>query len=415
MLLGGVAYLYPFKFSKRNSRLLELVGVFFIVGTYFIATPETPWPGYASIFPVVGAFFIIQAQQNRSFLTCNIVFQKIGKWSYSIYLWHWPLAVAIYWYSLSAIYSYVGILLSVLLGFISYKYIESFKFKRKFTRPTEYLKFKPLYFTVFVSLLGFTIAYSNGLSYRVPDDIKLKNINAMKAIDDWDYPQPNLKVGNSEIRFIKGSTDKNILFIGASHIEQTYPYVKNNNGEYNVYYLTVGGCFVAPSSKHPKHSCKNIQDYKPLISSVGFDKIVSSIYLLDTRLSKEQESGRDELEIRVAEYKEFLGFAKKNTNEIFVISGEPIGKEFDPKQSTRNNLRHYITKEEAKSNYKEQYKLLKDIGNMEGIKIIDPIEHLCDDVCMVLSSDLEFYYKDKTHMRPWYSKGFLGYLGPIFN
>ena len=87
------------------------------------------WPGYLSIFPVVGAFLLIQAQRNDSFITGNIVLQKLGAWSYSIYLWHWPLVVAIYYFSLNNLFVYLGLALSVIFGFLSYKYIESIKFK----------------------------------------------------------------------------------------------------------------------------------------------------------------------------------------------------------------------------------------------------------------------------------------------
>lgn len=37
---------------------------------------------------------------------------------------------------------------------------------------------------------------------------------------------------------------KNILFIDSSHIEHTHPYVKSFNSEYNIYYLTMGGCVI---------------------------------------------------------------------------------------------------------------------------------------------------------------------------
>jgi peptidoglycan/LPS O-acetylase OafA/YrhL len=414
MMLGGIAYLYPLTLQENRKKLFEWTGLGLIIGSYFLISSENPWPGYLAIFPVLGSFLLIQANRNNSIITNNFIFQKLGTWSYSIYLWHWPIVVAIYMYSLDYKYSYLGVGLSILLGFISYKYVERFKFKNNFKSYIQYLSFKPLYMVIVISVIGASSFYSNGFDYRVSENVRIKNINAIKAINDWSYPEPNFTIGDSDVRLIKGSSDKNILFIGASHVEQTYPYVEYLNSEYNVYYLTKGGCFITPSYVHPKWSCENIQNYKPIISSVKFDKIVSSIYLLTSHLPLDEPTKSNELKNRVSEYKDFLEFAKANSNEVFIILGEPTGREFDPKLSVRHNLRNFITKKEAKDNYKDQYEVLNDITNIGGVEVIDPIEHLCDDICMTMDTDFQFYYKDSTHMRPWYARKSLGYLDVIF-
>ena len=414
MLLGGVAYLYPFTLPDSRKKIAEWSGIAMVVSSYFLISADNHWPGYLALFPVLGSFLIIQAQRDDSVITSNIVLQKIGAWSYSIYLWHWPIVVAIYMYSLDYKYSYLGVGLSILLGFISYKYVERFKFKNNFKSYIQYLSFKPLYMVIVISVIGASSFYSNGFDYRVSENVRIKNINAIKAINDWSYPEPNFTIGDSDVRLIKGSSDKNILFIGASHVEQTYPYVEYLNSEYNVYYLTKGGCFITPSYVSPKRSCENIQNYKPIISSVKFDKIVSSSYLLTSNLPLDEPTKSNELKNRVSEYKDFLEFAKANSNEVFIILGEPIGREFDPKLSVRHNLRSFITKKEAKDNYKDQYEVLNDITNIGGVEVIDPIEHLCDDICMTMDTDSQFYYKDSTHMRPWYARKSLGYLDVIF-
>lgn len=154
MMIGGVAYLYPISASNRQKRVLELVGVVLIIGSYFTVSAETFWPGYIALFPVLGSFLIIMAQRNDSLVTGNVVFQKIGLWSYSIYLWHWPLVVAIYSFSLDAIFIYLGIFLSVLLGFLSYKYIEQFKFS-SYSKWKELYRVKPIYISA--GVMGFSV------------------------------------------------------------------------------------------------------------------------------------------------------------------------------------------------------------------------------------------------------------------
>jgi peptidoglycan/LPS O-acetylase OafA/YrhL len=118
MMLGGVAYLYPFTLQENRKKLVEWTGLILVIASYLLISAENLWPGYLALFPVLGSFLIIQAQRNDSLITGNIVFQKLGAWSYSIYLWHWPFVVAIYTFSLPDYYIYIGMVLSVLIGFV---------------------------------------------------------------------------------------------------------------------------------------------------------------------------------------------------------------------------------------------------------------------------------------------------------
>ncbi len=154
MLIGGVAYLYPFTLQEKKKKFVEVIGLALVIGSYFLISAENAWPGYLALFPVVGSFLIIQAQRNDSIITNNIVFQKIGTWSYSIYLWHWPLVVIIYTFALPEYYIYLGMALSILLGFLSYKYVEKIRFRNDFSSLFSYFKSKPIYIAGSVGVLG---------------------------------------------------------------------------------------------------------------------------------------------------------------------------------------------------------------------------------------------------------------------
>lgn len=162
MLVGGIAYIYPMSLKEERKKLLNNVGLILIFGACLFISKESPWPGYLALFPVLGTFFVIQAQHDSSFFTSNIIFQKIGAWSYSIYLWHWPLVVAIYYFSLSDKFIYFGIMLSVLLGFLSNKYIEKIRFKNNFHTVLSYWQCKPIYMVLAIGSLGAFIFIENG-------------------------------------------------------------------------------------------------------------------------------------------------------------------------------------------------------------------------------------------------------------
>jgi peptidoglycan/LPS O-acetylase OafA/YrhL len=168
MMLGGVAYLYPLTLQAQKKKLLEWLGVLLIVASYFFISKDSPWPGYLALFPVLGAFFILQAQRNDSVITNNFICQKIGTWSYSIYLWHWPFVVTIFYYSLNDIFIYLGLIFTILLGFLSNKYIEKIKFRNDFCGLLSYLKCKPIYMVMGGVLLSYFIIKTGGadVEYR---------------------------------------------------------------------------------------------------------------------------------------------------------------------------------------------------------------------------------------------------------
>ena len=413
MMMGGLAFLYPFSIKESKKKFIEWTGLFLIIGSYFFISKENSWPGYLAIFPVLGTFLVIQAQNNKSFITGNLIFQKIGTWSYSIYLWHWPLVVVIYYFSLNELYIYLGLGLSVLLGFFSNHYIEKIKFRNDLSSLSQYLKCKPIYMALAVSIAGGIVFQQSGFLSRVSPDLQKMNASAIESVDDWGYPSPNLTILNKKLRFIKGRSDKNILFIGASHIEHTYPYVEALGSDYNVYYLTQTGCFISPSFVRPDKNCSGIQEYREIIEEIKFEKIVTSIFFINGYLP--EEGRKEALAVRTSEYNDFLKYAKSKSEQVFMILGEPGGDEFDPLMSIRNNLQTFISAVEVREDYKDHYSAMKQLDELNNVIVIDPINYLCSDVCKVMDADFNYYYKDNSHMRPWYAIKSSTYLSNVFD
>jgi peptidoglycan/LPS O-acetylase OafA/YrhL len=163
MLLGGIAYLYPMTLNNNKKRLFSTIGLVLISASYVLISKENQWPGYLAFFPVMGAFLVIQAQQSDNRLFNNLILQKIGLWSYSIYLWHWPIAVSFSYYHIDEDYKLYGILLSIFLGFISFTLIENRK--RKVKPPLKTISFYILVIFIF-SLIGAYVFKTQGIAQR---------------------------------------------------------------------------------------------------------------------------------------------------------------------------------------------------------------------------------------------------------
>ncbi|MCR3692788.1 acyltransferase family protein [Citrobacter freundii] len=163
MILGGIAYLYPLKINNKSNMIMYYCGIIAIIASCFVFSGSTLWPGYYTLLPVGGAYLIIIANIGNNYITRNKVFQSIGKWSYSIYLWHWPIVVYFYINQLLPYYIY-GIALSILLGFISYNLIERTNFN-SISKITDIYKMKSVYVGLLAFIPAILVFNTNGADY----------------------------------------------------------------------------------------------------------------------------------------------------------------------------------------------------------------------------------------------------------
>jgi peptidoglycan/LPS O-acetylase OafA/YrhL len=127
MLAGGIVFFLSgslLKSDKIKFRL-EAVGWILIFSSVFLLTSNLVWPGWFALMPVLGTCFIIFSGRSNSIFLSNKGVQWLGKISYSVYLFHWPIVVALKTYSKTSLnWSIFGIFLSIILGWVSFELIE---------------------------------------------------------------------------------------------------------------------------------------------------------------------------------------------------------------------------------------------------------------------------------------------------
>ena len=130
LLIGGCALFIEKKLVFRNTILLTSLYLVILLSSVFLSD-KLLWPGIFTLFPVLATFGIIVLNQNDQAILGNNTVQFIGKISYSLYLWHWPLKVFAQYmgFQLNATVIIGIIALSVLFAYISYRFIESIKLK----------------------------------------------------------------------------------------------------------------------------------------------------------------------------------------------------------------------------------------------------------------------------------------------
>jgi hypothetical protein len=117
---------------------------------------------------------MIVANQQSSIITNNKVFQSLGKWSYSIYLWHWPVVVFGYYFDIQNWFLY-GLPISMALGFISFKFIERYKLPN-YIKWNQILKVTPIHMVIFVGIIGSLGFVTTGFYHHYSDDLLVVNL-----------------------------------------------------------------------------------------------------------------------------------------------------------------------------------------------------------------------------------------------
>jgi peptidoglycan/LPS O-acetylase OafA/YrhL len=117
--------------STKTINIAIIVGLASVLTAALSFGPFTPIPGLNALLPCIGSVLILIASARTSFTGIalrNPPLVAIGRISYSLYLWHWPVFVFLRYYfdsNLPIAAALGGIVLSVILATISWKYVET--------------------------------------------------------------------------------------------------------------------------------------------------------------------------------------------------------------------------------------------------------------------------------------------------
>ncbi len=420
MLIGGLVYLFPVKLAADKSRLLSLTGLAMIIASFFLIDKQTPWPGIWAVLPVFGAFLVIIAKQEGAGLMGNVALQKIGFWSYSIYLWHWAVVVLVFTLGQSSNYFWqagIGVL-SLALGAASYYWVEK-RLSAKFWIPLW----------VFFIFAGLYVLEEKPETYRasIPDSVIATIDRRSYECFDRDYQHQKEEVACS-----LSEGNARVLVLGDSHMYAVLPALENLAEAHQVGmdYVGYSGCppllSVYPDRKDQvKKNCNALnaatailptkKDYAAVLLASRWTyftegnyegKKNSFLFLQDTDERSKANSKaalRKGIEDTFAHYAN-LGVAvlvllqvplqEFNADEIYLRSLDLSGS-VDKMLLIQNS----VSKAKHEAFQKEVNDLLsKEAAKYANITIVDPASVLCDtQTCLAGSTEASFYF-DKDHL-----------------
>ena len=216
---GGVWWLTRHRTLPENtSKIVEVIGIALICYSIFGFNSTLPWPGIYALLPVTGAALILVAGQQKSWLTGNWITQRLGRSSYSLYLWHWPLVVALNYTGKLGSISWVitALLLTFLLGELSLKFIEN-PCRQQLAKHNKLQNIVILIIALGLVGLIAQVIVSQKMAVRLPEAVKLAAAESKNSNPKRKQCLLRSKKGGESPLCQFGTGEPNMIVMGDSH------------------------------------------------------------------------------------------------------------------------------------------------------------------------------------------------------
>lgn len=403
---------------SRFSNFVSCSGVALLLVSFWVLDGSKVFPGLWALPPTIGAMLLIaagpQAWINRRLLS-HPVAVFIGKISFPLYLWHWPILFVFRLFSPSGnetLRDITVVALSLTFSWLTYRFIEgNLRFGKTKTVPV-------LLCTAILLVGAAGSAVFNGFVTPRNNSPQIKKI--LEAIGQWTYPGV-LKSGDL---LSVGSSPYKALLLGDSNMEQYWPRIdalvrENNASSRSAIFLTSGGCVPIPGVREVTHpNCDGLFDSlqryadDPSIEVVavaafwsGYFSETSTYFIDGSGTLRPNSPGSEEAFKRLFD---MLTMFKDQHKKVYLILQIPNASGLDPRFLFS---RRFFDKFEINTDGVDRklvvrrmdsvMKRLREIGARTGAEVIDPMDFLCDsEKCKAVMPDGEPIYKDSSHLRP---------------
>lgn len=422
MMAGGIIFLFFNQFTPKDShkKYLESLGFLLIGISTLIFTGATAWPSYNALLPVFGTFLILIAQNNNSIFTNNKTAQFLGDTSYSIYLWHWPIVFYLAYFEKqdNIIFIAAAILLSVILGWLSFKLIENptRKYLSKLTLVKAYIT-TFIYLAIPILILSF-IFIKQGLPSRLDKEV----IEIANTENDKNprRSECHISKGNALPKCQYGSGSVAAIVVGDSHAQAIVRTVEKSlhNSNLSVLDWTYSSCPTIIGTKNigdSSYKCGEIVEQLINEKSKYHNVPIIITNRLNTYFEGDQLTKNQKPQIYSGKYFDSYSLEMKQnltnrfvdtvckltqTNPVYITTQIPEQKFNVPK--TLGHRYIYGNHNEAGLKYSEYLTRSKDsnyaiqlAAEKCGAKVLDVTPYLCDsNICSATINGKPAYYDD---------------------
>ncbi len=446
-IAGGLVFFAgrDVKALEKHSNTLLWSGFVLLLLTFIFIDSSYTWPSAWATLPVLATMLIMLAQRPQSIMTAHPIAQWLGDRSYSLYLWHWPIVVALYFAGLhnDGLWITAGLAFSLLLGDVSYRLVETptRMYFSKASAAKEILGIGALVMLVGVSAVSARLFVFEG---RLAPEVELaasESANGPNTDTCWADGQGNGEYG-CLLSSSKNKLPNNPLILkGDSHSLHIRSAVIDSliNHDYiGLEYWGMSGCHSLENAIQSQASGRNPLFCQKL--NADFYRRVTSetnntIIIIDrTNLSvhgyngiDEQNNGpwvtfdqepRDRNDFEIKFKKEYVASMCKlaHSNTLFLMRPTPE-MIVNPSLALARNLIFNRGNDDIKITLKEYHQRnalvwqAQDLAAEQcGVKILNPLPYLCDDQYCYGSKNGRPLYYDDDHLSEYGNK----FLVPMF-
>jgi peptidoglycan/LPS O-acetylase OafA/YrhL len=436
LLAGGIVAL-QFKNSERKySSILLASGILFIGISIAFYDKTIAWPYYWALLPAIGTCLVIAANRPDAPAFKNALVQTAGKWSYSIYLWHWPIAVAAIYFDFTTITPLkigceIAILAAILAagGFLLSlpKKISNGELAKE-RLPGLLCGGSALALTVSFAII---ITINEGLANRRPDGERQLGVYRM-VVADWDYPsrcEGMDLAGNLRPCQLGPPDSPGILFIGDSFAMQIFSHFAERAKTLHNNSIT----FLASHECPPlagiriivdRFDCTGFFEKALHFAESGKFKRIALVsnwvaYFSPARMEvcfldgdactwkNEPTWYFQHFDAALAGLRSRLLEFRKRGIEIVIVSATPHGDWDVPKELLKRQFWEadtkdieYIDREEFERRSAPVKGRLISLASAIGGKFVDPLDFLCfDNRCPTIDENGVPYFRNLAHFR----------------
>lgn len=395
---GSISAFIVQKNGVKKNNLFALFGLTAIIFSIFVYDEKTPFPSIYSLIPVVGAMLFVLYADKQTYVAkilSNKLIVGIGLISYSTYLWHQPLfafaRIKLFEHP-SALLMTILIFLSIILGYLSWRFVEKpFRIQNKFRRKQIFII--SLLCVIAFTSFGLVGHFKNGIINRFSDDdIKLLNsatssplrskCHFSQKIESIEFNACNYFSEVTTVAVFGDSHATELAFVLAKELEKDGKAVLHH---------TMSGC---------RHNFRKNDEYQSVcynwhektIESLKKNKTIKTVIL----------SYRNEKYIKDQSYRKSLvniadTLASSDKKVILVLQaplpGVHINKYLNFAMYNRNSDIKGLSRAEWNKIYFSKKDLLKELP--DKINVVDPEKLLCDkNNCFVIKDYKAFYFDD---------------------
>lgn len=443
-LMIGVAIASPFLRSLQNRAAegAAFAGILMVILAAVNFTEKTPFPGLAALLPTMGTALLIWSGKSGSTYVGRALSAPVpvflGKISYPLYLWHWPIFVfaGMLPTPLVSPMERVGLILLAVVWATATYYLVELPIRRKIRTDAAHrpLIFQTTVATALLCLLPLQILISSGgwvnrfgaevarFTRENPTTLSTPGL-CLKAESIWAAARSECVIGDA------AAPAATFVLWGDSHGRMLAPEISRLAKAKGLkgYFIAWGGCepLIFPVSARLPIKCREATDQ--LLRYLSDDKITRVIlvgrwagyYSRPANSKDERDLVRlgipfaqalpETVDKLIAGNRELILFGPVPeplfnvplTMTRALIHGEPISVSIP--RSSFNQRNHEILK------------VLANAGKSKRVRVIYPHLVFCDDQTCLASEDGHALYVDDNHLSPLGVAKLFSVLSTIFD